>query len=198
MWFVDPIAIQNHVMVYAMVADSQSIEQAARYRLGVCKVVSGDYGNISPLRDAQSYVSNYLSGSSGFYADSAPMADVAVRILRTPAHGRLEQSDPGSSGSMKYRYTYFVSAVEGNSGGAGYSGVDSFVVEVGIGRLAVEIQYTVDVLGEGQPDTYIDESGTRRSHSGICGERPEWKTSQGGGPALVISFLALHDATLAM
>ena len=151
-------------------------QAATNYAIGICEIADSvtvgtdtPGAQISPTYDANSYIVTYQSNThlSKYVSDKYSFYDAATKVLVAPKHGKLIW-DPNTGlniSAAKSGWYYYVS-------NKGYSGEDTFVMQVEKYGLKINIHYTIEIPS---PD---DQPYDRKwNPDGFC-EPSEWKISQ--------------------
>jgi len=154
--------------VAVSVANMTMAQATANYAMGECKVTTPT-GNtsraqIDPTSDAGTYMMEYVGKSNPsfkkYVAEGYTFRGALTRVLIKPKHGELvldNTNNPNISTTKEGWYVYVT--------GKGFSGEDTFIIQVKKYGLKINIQYKLVVPGDGD------------NGDGYC--KPEhWKISQ--------------------
>jgi hypothetical protein len=150
--------------------------RTSNYAIGRCDVADtitvgtdAPGTQIRPIYDADSYIVKYQNQRNSplrkHVTDDSTFYHGTIKTLIAPKHGKLiwdPNTGPNISAAEEGWY-YYVS-------GKGYSGEDTFVMQVEKDGLKIEIHYTIEVWTDGVYDS-------RMNPEGFC-DPEDWKISQ--------------------
>ncbi|MFK2891055.1 hypothetical protein [Dyella flagellata] len=165
------------VLSVALSATSAATAHATSdYALGRCDVVDtitvgtdSPGTHIDPISDANSYIVEYQNQSGSplreHVTDQSTFEHATITTLSAPKHGKLiwdPNTGPNISAADEGWYYYLSNK--------GYSGEDTFVMQIERHGLKIKIYYTIEVWTEGLYDQ-------RTNPQGFC-DPDEWKISK--------------------